>query len=72
MSSPYPSQQPYPTAVPCGRSSRIAPILAYLSAPIAALLSAESLSLLGPLLAWLAKKNDPYARRAAAGRSTST
>ena len=65
MSSPYPSQQPYP-AVPSG-SSRIAAILAHLSAPIAALLSAGSLSLLGPLLVWLAKKDDPYARRAAAG-----
>src|SRR3712207_7429071 len=42
-------------------------ILAHLSAPIAALLSAGSLSLLGPMLVWLAKKDDPYARRAAAG-----
>ena len=65
MSSPYPSQQPYPT-VPSG-SSRIAAILAHLSAPIAALLSAGSLSLLGPLLVWLVKKDDPYVRRAAAG-----
>jgi uncharacterized Tic20 family protein len=48
-------------------SSRIAAILAHLSAPIAALISAGSLSLLGPLLVWLAKKNDPYVRRAAAG-----
>jgi hypothetical protein len=48
-------------------SSRTAAILAHLSAPIAALLSAGSLSLLGPLLVWLVKKNDPYARRAAAG-----
>ncbi len=48
-------------------SSRTAAILAPLSAPIAALLSAGSLSLLGPLLVWLVKKNDPYARRAAAG-----
>ena len=47
--------------------SRLAAILAHLSAPIAALLSAGSLSLLGPLLVWLAKKDDPYARRAAAG-----
>ena len=67
MSSPY---QPYgdatPAATPSG-SSRIAAILAHLSAPIAALLSAGSLSLLGPLLVWLWKKNDPYTRRAAAG-----
>ena len=67
MSSPY---QPYgdatPAATPSG-SSRVAAILAHLSAPIAALLSAGSLSLLGPLLVWLVKKNDPYTRRAAAG-----
>lgn len=48
-------------------SSRIAAILAHLSAPIAALVSAGWLSLLGPLLVWLAKKDDPYARRTAAG-----
>ena len=67
MSSPY---QPYPdaprSAVPSS-GSRLAAILAHLSAPIAALLSAGSLSLLGPLLVWLVKKDDPYARRAAAG-----
>ena len=67
MSSPY---QPYsvgsPNVIPSG-SSRVAALLAHLSAPIAALLSAGSLSLLGPLLVWLVKKNDPYARRAAAG-----
>jgi uncharacterized Tic20 family protein len=67
MSSAY---QPYPDApreptLPA--SSRLAAILAHLSAPIAALLSAGSLSLLGPLLVWLVKKDDPYARRAAAG-----
>ena len=67
MSSAY---QPYPDAsrpaVPSA-SSRFAAILAHLSAPIAALLSAGSLSLLGPLLVWLVKKDDPYARKAAAG-----
>ena len=70
MSSPYQPYEPYqratPSAPPSG-SSRVAAILAHLSAPIAALLSAGSLSLLGPLLVWLVKKNDPYARRAAAG-----
>ena len=66
MSSPYQPHQPYGTAVPSG-SSRVAAILAHLSAPIAALLSAGSLSLLGPLLVWLLMKNDPNARRAAAG-----
>src|SRR3954469_1910356 len=64
MSSPY---QPYTDATAPSASSRIAAILAHLSAPIAALLSAGSLSLLGPLLVWLGKKNDPYARPAAAG-----
>lgn len=62
MSYPYESQR----AAVSG-SSRVAAILAHLSAPIAALLSAGSLSLLGPLLVWLFMKNDPYARRAAAG-----
>ena len=67
MSSAY---QPYPDASQPGApssSSRVAAVLAHLSAPIAALLSAGSLSLLGPLLVWLIKKDDLYARRAAAG-----
>ncbi|OZM80329.1 DUF4870 domain-containing protein [Pseudonocardia sp. MH-G8] len=63
MSQP---RQSGPASTPSG-SSRIAAILAHLSAPIAALLSAGTLSLLGPLLVWLVKKDDPYARRAAAG-----
>ncbi|GAA0927061.1 DUF4870 domain-containing protein [Pseudonocardia zijingensis] len=70
MSSPY---DPYqrdadttPTALPSA-GSRAGAILAHLSAPIAALLSAGSLSLLGPLIVWMAFKNDPFARRAAAG-----
>jgi uncharacterized protein len=62
MTSPY---RPAPT--PLSGSSRVAAVLAHLSAPIAALLSAGSLSLIGPLLVWLAKKDDPYVRRAAAG-----
>jgi uncharacterized Tic20 family protein len=67
MSSPY---EPYsastPDAVPSA-GSRIAAIIAHLSAPIAALLSAGSLSLLGPLVVWLVMKRDPVARKAAAG-----
>jgi uncharacterized Tic20 family protein len=63
MSSPYPS---HPDAAPAA-SSRGAAILAHLSAPIAALVSAGWLSLLGPLIVWLVKKDDPFARRAAAG-----
>ena len=67
MSSRYqPYREANPGATP-SPTSRMAAILAHLSAPIAALLSAGSLSLLGPLLVWLVKKNDPYARRAAAG-----
>ena len=67
MSSP---DQPYvrtTPATPPTAGSRLAAILAHLSAPIAALLSAGSLSLLGPLLVWLVMKRDPMARRAAAG-----
>src|SRR3954466_14163992 len=69
MSSPYQPYQPYTDASPAPPSagSRAAAIFAHLSAPIAALLSAGSLSLLGPLLVWLVMKNDPYARKAAAG-----
>lgn len=63
MSQP---RQSGPGSIPSG-GSRVAAILAHLSAPIAALLSAGTLSLLGPLLVWLVKKDDPYARRAAAG-----
>ena len=67
MASPYePPTESLRGEVPSA-GSRIAAILAHLSAPIAALLSAGSLSLLGPLLVWLLKKDDPYARRAAAG-----
>lgn len=62
MSQPY---QPYPATPAAG--SRVAAILAHLSAPIAALASAGWLSLLGPLLVYLVKRDDPYARRAAAG-----
>ncbi|MEJ8278798.1 DUF4870 domain-containing protein [Pseudonocardia spirodelae] len=58
----------YPT--PPSRSAgdgRIAAILAHLSAPIAAVFSAGLLSLLGPLIVWLVRRDDPFARRAAAG-----
>jgi uncharacterized protein len=68
MSQPYQPYDPYqsqPATIPA--SSRLAAILAHLSAPIAALLSAGSLSLLGPLIVWLVKKDDPFTRRAAAG-----
>jgi uncharacterized Tic20 family protein len=70
MSSPYePHQRDADTsrAATPSASSRVGAILAHLSAPIAALLSAGSLSLLGPLIVWLVQKNEPFARRAAAG-----
>ena len=62
---------PYPRdatpAAPLSGSSRLAAVIAHLSGRrYAALLSAGSLSLLGPLIVWLVKK-DPYVRRAAAG-----
>ncbi len=63
MTSPY---SPRPDAA-AAAGSRIAAILAHLSAPIAALVSAGWLSLLGPLVVWLVKKDDPLTRRAAAG-----
>lgn len=70
MSSPYEPHERAPDpawAAAPSASSRVGAILAHLSAPIAALVSAGSLSLLGPLIVWLAQKNDPFARRAAAG-----
>ncbi len=72
MSSPHPSypEQSYPAPRQQGlpsAGSRVAAILAHLSAPIAALISAGWLSLLGPLIVWLVKKDDPYVRKAAAG-----
>jgi uncharacterized Tic20 family protein len=68
MSSPY--YPPDPETTPVGRhsgESRVAAVLAHLSAPIAALVSAGWLSLLGPLIVYLLKKDDPFTRRAAAG-----
>lgn len=49
-------------------TNRSLAILAHLSAPIAAVISAGWLSMLGPLAVWwYAKDKDPFARRAAAG-----
>lgn len=70
MSSPYEPHERAPDpawAAAPSASSRVGAILAHLSAPIAALVSAGSLSLLGPLIVWLVQKNEPFARRAAAG-----
>ena len=67
MSSPYEPTAEFPPDATLSPGSRVAAILAHLSAPIAALLSAGALSLLGPLAVWLVMKHDPYARKAAAG-----
>jgi uncharacterized Tic20 family protein len=66
MSSPDPYDPPT-TPTGAGSGSRLAAVVAHLSAPIAALVSAGWLSLLGPLIVYLVKKDDPLARRAAAG-----
>jgi uncharacterized Tic20 family protein len=70
MSSPYEPHQrntEHIAGAAPSQSGRVGAILAHLSAPIAAILSAGSLSLLGPLLVWALQKNEPFARRAAAG-----
>lgn len=49
-------------------SDRVWAMLAHLSAAIAAVVSAGWLTILGPLIVWLAKKNSsPFVRNAAAG-----
>jgi uncharacterized Tic20 family protein len=67
MSSPYPYDPPTTPTGSDRTGSRLLAVLAHLSAPIAALVSAGWLSLLGPLVVYLLAKDDPYARRAAAG-----
>jgi uncharacterized Tic20 family protein len=67
MTSPYEPTAEFPPDATLSPGSRVAAIIAHLSAPIAALLSAGSLSLLGPFVVWLVMKHDPYARKAAAG-----
>lgn len=64
MSHDQPSD--YPPAE-SSASSRTAAILAHLSAPIAAVLSLGSLSMIGPLIVYLVKRDDPRVRQAAAG-----
>lgn len=66
---PTQHQDPYrqPGAVP-GGDDRAMTVLAHLSAPIAAVLSLGSLSVLGPLVIWLVYKDrSPLVRQAAAG-----
>jgi len=61
------STQPYGVA-PATSEERTWSILAHLSAPIAAVVSLGWLSMIGPLVVWLAKKDSsPAVRRAAAG-----
>jgi uncharacterized Tic20 family protein len=61
------STQPYGVA-PATSEERTWSILAHLSAPIAAVVSLGWLSMIGPLVVWLVKKDSsPAVRRAAAG-----
>lgn len=63
-----PGYRPGPGAsTPQDTTDRTLSILAHLSAPIAALVSAGWLSLVGPLLVYLFRKDDPRVRAAAAG-----
>ena len=69
------TQQPYPQHPQHGQpvagqatDARAASVLAHLSAPLAAVLSAGWLSVLGPLVVWmLYKDRDPVVRQAASG-----
>lgn len=64
-----PPQQPHhPQAYAPSGSDRAMAVLAHLAAPIAALVSLGSLSLLGPLLVWFVYRDkSPSVRYAAAG-----
>jgi uncharacterized protein len=65
---PHPPTQPYGPAPGQAGDARTASVLAHLSAPIAALVSAGWLSLLGPLVVYvLYKDRDPVVRQASAG-----
>lgn len=56
------------SARPANADDRLWAIVAHLSAPIAALVSAGWLTIVGPLIVWLAKKDSsPFVRNAAAG-----
>ncbi|AKU18895.1 DUF4870 domain-containing protein [Luteipulveratus mongoliensis] len=67
MSYPTPPPQSTNEAIP-GTEDRTASIMAHLSAPIAAILSAGWLSMVGPLIVWfIYKDKNPAVRRAAAG-----
>lgn len=60
--------QPGPAPTPASGDERTWMILAHLSAPIAFIVSAGWLTILGPLLVWLFKKDEsPAVRQAAAG-----
>lgn len=65
---PQPPTSPYAEVPGQAADARTASVLAHLSAPIAALVSAGWLSLLGPLVVYLVYKDrDRVVRRAAAG-----
>lgn len=63
-------QKPYDpySARATGADDRLWAIVAHLSAPIAAVVSAGWLTIVGPLIVWLAKKDtSPFVRNASAG-----
>lgn len=67
---PYQPQQPHyqQQIYAPSRGDRFAAVLTHLSAPIAALISLGSLSVLGPLVMWfIYKDKSPSVRHAAAG-----
>lgn len=62
------AHQPGPPSPGGSGEDRTMMVLAHLSAPIAAVVSLGSLTILGPLLIWLAYRNrSPQVRQAAAG-----
>lgn len=74
-STPYAQTPPSPGQIPSQRygrrvdgDDRLWAMLAHLSAPIAAIVSAGWLTFLGPLIVWLVKKDSsPFVRNAASG-----
>lgn len=66
--TPYPPRDARVTPSAVSGDERAAAIVAHLSAPIAAIISAGSLSLVGPLIVWLLyRKRSDVVRQAAAG-----
>lgn len=67
-SNPYRGQPAYQRPSRASGDDRLWAMIAHLSAPIAAVASLGWLTIAGPLIVWLAKKDSsPFARNAAAG-----